>query len=122
MDRRKARAYLDRIGLVTDRNGLFVDRMLASMEIQMGMEAYRNCNRFTGKSVDGIVDRIAERTGCARNMVNRLLFSALERFKDAYDPDKEIFSDICTERTLDVISPLQFLYLISCDFEDKFGK
>lgn len=122
MDREKAREYLASIGLVTDRNQKNVERFISAMEVQTGMGAYKQSNRFTGKSVYGITERIAWSAGCDRNLVNRFLFAMLERFKENYDPNEPKLSSVCTKNTLDVISPLQFLYLISRDYADKGGK
>lgn len=122
MDKQKAREYLESIGMIGMKNELQVERLISSMEVQLTMPAYKNGNRFSSRGNDGITQRIAWAIGCNPNLVNRFVFKCMERFKESYDPKEPKYASICTPRTLEVISPLQFLYLITHDFDDKFGK
>lgn len=121
IDKEKAMAYLDGIGMVGPKNSVNVERLIGAMDVQSQMGAYKNSNRFTGRKEGGLTESIAWATSCPCNGVNRFLAKFLERFKSVYDAKDPKFASICTERTLDVLSPLQFLYLITMDFVDNFA-
>lgn len=118
IDRKEAEEYLTGLGIVSCRTGVRREYMALAMTIQDDMRAYKTLNRYT-TGTDTLPKRLARAIGRDTNYVHSHMLKWLASFKRVYDANDPKYTRICTPRMLEIITPLQLIYLLTCDLADN---
>lgn len=118
IDKKEVIGYLIGLGLVRDEGQIRADYMALAIELQNEMGAYKNINRYTS-GTDTLPKRMAEEIGHDANYVHSHMLKWLATFKAVYDANDPKYARICTENMLEIITPLQLIYLLTCDFMEN---
>lgn len=110
--------YLIGLGMVGNESQIRADYMALAIQLQNEMGAYKNINRYTS-GTETLPQRMAAEIGRDANYVHSHMLKWLATFKRVYDAKEEKYSRICTPRMLEIITPLQLIYLLTCDLADN---
>ena len=118
IDKEKATEYLRGLGMVSGESSVRAGYMALAMGLQEEMGAYKSINRYTS-GTETLPQRMATEIGRDANYVHSHMLKWLATFKRVYDASDPKYNRICTPRMLEIITPLQLIYLLTCDFVDN---